>query len=141
MLTEWSGRDIVYLSPAVVMAGLILLFSWLGPMGVTGETYYEMTLWGLSYVVLGVVLRAAVRWRDTQRTPVSLNFLESVPLWAWVAFAAGHGVIAGAVLALALQFDFTVMMTGGALVAAPAGMLLHKGVTERTERTEHKGSP
>ena len=128
MLTDWSARDCRYLLPAVLMVGFILLFSWLGPMGVSAETYYDMTLWGVAGIVQGVILRAAVRKREAEG--VSLTVFASVPPWVWMVFTAGHGVIVGMVLAMAMQFDFTVMMLGGAVVAAPFGLLLHRGLKE-----------
>lgn len=134
MLRDWSVRDIKYLSPALMAPGLIFLLSWLSPAGVTEETYYEMTLWGVGYIPLGVVLRIADRRRATEGSAVALTtFIRAVPVWLWVLFAAGHGVVLGVLLALAFQTDFTVMMIGGAVVAAPAGLLLRKGLTGVTE--------
>ncbi len=138
MLTDWSVRDVKYLLPAFIAPVLILLLSWLSPMGVTEETYYEMALWGVGYIPLGVVLRIADRRRAAEGSVVVLTALQAVPVWLWVLFAAGHGVILGVLLALALQMDFTLMMIGGAVVAAPAGLLLHKGLAERTE---HRNGP
>lgn len=132
-MTDLSVRDIKYLLPSFMMPVVILLLSWLSPMGVTEETYYEMTLWGVGYIPLGVVLRIADRRRAAEGSVVVLTALQAIPVWLWVLFAAGHGVILGALLALALQMDFTLMMIGGAVVAAPVGLFLHKGLPGRTE--------
>lgn len=128
-MTGWSVRDVKYLVPSFLIAGLILLVSSLSPQGVTDGTFYEMAWWGIGYIPLGLILRVIDRHRNGRRngaadwTPV-----RAIPAWAWALFAACNGVVIGTVLALALQMDFVVMMAGGAVCCAPVGLVFHRSV-------------
>ena len=128
-MTRWTLYDVKYLVPSFLIAGLILLVSSLGPMGVTDRTFYEMAWWGVGYIPLGLILRIIDRHRDGRRNMgVDWTPVRAIPRWAWVLFAACNGVVIGTVLALALEMDFTVMMGVGAVCCAPVGLVFHRSV-------------
>lgn len=131
-MTGWSVRDVKYLAPSFLIAGLILLFSSFSPRGVTDGTFYQMAWWGIGYIPLGLILRVIDRRRATQGNLPPIRVV--IPAWAWVLFAAGNGVVIGTVLALALQMDFTVMMVSGAICAAPVGLVFHRSVSASAPR-------
>lgn len=128
MLRGWVVREfmVCIFWPVAVFSGLVVFVSWLGPMGVTGETLQDVVIWGVGLAATGVGSRWVHRRRAAEGDGAVSMIVMSVPVWVWVTFAAAHGVFVGGILALPLEMDFTVMMLGGGVLAAPLGFVLRR---------------
>lgn len=129
----WSAAAYTLALVSTVTGGCLLV-SWLSPVGITRNTVVM-----LAFPAAGAALTGVLTWRihgrRGRRPPLGFDgFLDSIPRTAWIVFATGHGVVLGALLALAWQAPFTPVMLGFGAVAGVAGAFLPE-LRERHKRT------
>ena len=123
MLRSGLSAAVYTLALVSVVVGGGTLIAWLSPVGITDSVVMLLVIQGAGAAMLGVLV-----WRTQQRDPSPRFevFLDLVPRTVWMGFAGGHGVLLGAVLALAWQEPFMPLMLGFGAVAAVAGAFLPK---------------